>query len=222
MLTKSEKSFVLIYMLIVTLELICSTIETLNTIHYITKPAIVGSLIYFWLKYVHELDRKTKKVTLWALVFSILGDILLMFVDLNPNYFIGGLISFLLAHLMYIKVFYGKCNFQNKVFGFLGMLLIYALVLFYFLKDNLDDMLVPVILYMAVILLMVTMAFLRHGEVGKLSFILVFLGAICFIISDSLLALNKFYKPLAFANFSIMLTYALAQLLIVFGLKKQL
>ena len=39
-------------------------------------------------------------------------------------------------------------------------------------------------------------------------------------ISDSILALNKFHEPLPFSNISIMLTYALAQLLIVIGILK--
>ncbi|WP_242134943.1 lysoplasmalogenase [Aestuariivivens marinum] len=221
MLTKSEKSFVFVYFLIVILELVCSSVVSLYVLHFITKPAIVISLICFLHQYANDLDGKTKKITIWALTFSVLGDILLMFVYINQNFFIGGLISFMLAHLMYIKVFYGKHKFHKKIFNFLGILLIYVFFLFYILKNNLGNMLLPVILYMAVILLMVTMAFLRQGQVNKLSFILVFLGAITFIISDSLLALNKFYKPLPLANISIMLTYALAQLLIVFGLKKQ-
>ncbi|WP_223552088.1 lysoplasmalogenase [Aestuariivivens sp. NBU2969] len=221
MLTKSEKSFVFVYVIIVILELVCSSLVSLYALHFITKPSVVISLICFLHQNTNDLDGKTKKITIWALTFSVLGDILLMFVFINQNFFIGGLISFMLAHLMYIKVFYGKHKFHKKIFNFLGILLIYVFFLFYILKNNLGNMLLPVILYMAVILLMVTMAFLRQGQVNKLSFILVFLGAITFIISDSLLALNKFYRPLPLANISIMLTYALAQLLIVFGLKKQ-
>ena len=93
--------------------------------------------------------------------------------------------------------------------------------IFYILKDGLGDLLIPVIVYMSAILLMALTAFLRQGSVTKISYIFVFIGALFFIISDSLLALNKFYKPLPLANISIMLTYAMAQLFIVFGIKKQ-
>jgi uncharacterized membrane protein YhhN len=74
---------------------------------------------------------------------------------------------------------------------------------------------------MLVILSMATTAFLRQGNVVKNSFVLVFIGAILFMISDSILALNKFYQPLPFTNISIMFTYGFAQLFIVFGLLKQ-
>jgi len=46
------------------------------------------------------------------------------------------------------------------------------------------------------------------------------LGAILFIISDSVLAINKFYEPFSAAGIIIMLTYAFAQMLIVLGVIK--
>ena len=73
---------------------------------------------------------------------------------------------------------------------------------------------------MLVILSMSTAAYLRKGTISKLSYTLVFLGALFFMLSDSILALNKFYEPLAYSNISIMLTYAIAQYLIIFGILK--
>ena len=99
--------------------------------------------------------------------------------------------------------------------------MVYACGIFYLLKEGLGDLLLPVIVYMFVILLMGITAYLRRGSVPKNSFILVFLGALFFITSDSLLALNKFHQPLPLSNFSIMTTYSIAQLFIVFGIKKQ-
>lgn len=221
MLSKTEKSFSLIFLIIVSAELICDNIESLNTFHYITKPLILISLLFFFWKHSSHLDTKTKQFTLLALVFSLLGDVLLMLVDASANFFIGGLISFLLAHIFYVLVFLKKKNSANNVFPFLIILVVYACGIFYLLKDGLGDLLIPVIVYMLVILLMGIMAFLRRGSVSKNSFILVFLGALFFITSDSLLALNKFYEPFPLASLSIMTTYALAQLFIVFGIKKQ-
>jgi uncharacterized membrane protein YhhN len=45
-------------------------------------------------------------------------------------------------------------------------------------------------------------------------------GAILFIASDTVLAINKFYNPFAFAGIAIMLTYGIAQLLITLGAKR--
>ena len=221
MLNPSEKSFLLIYSLIVCFERISSSLQSLSTLHYIAKPAIVISLIIYFSQNAKHIDSKTKITTLLALVLSVVGDILLMFVECHPNFFIGGLIAFLLVHLTYIKLFYKKLNSLLKPFGFLTILIFFSIGLFYLLKDNLNDLMVPVIIYMLTILVMVTTAYLRKGSVNSISYILVFIGALSFLVSDSLLALNKFYVPFSFANFFIMTTYAMAQLSIVFGIKKQ-
>ncbi len=221
MLTKSEKTFTIIFAIIVIAELICDNTQSLTTWHYVTKPAIVISLIFFFWKQSDHLKNKTRLTTLLALVFSLMGDILLMFVDMNTNFFITGLLSFLIAHIMYILIFSKKRNSNKRATLFIGFLLVFASGLFYFLKDGLGDLLLPVIIYMLVILLMVVMAFLRNGSVPKTSYVLVFVGALFFITSDSLLALNKFHNSLPLSSISIMLTYSIAQFLIVLGLKKQ-
>ena len=222
MLSKTEKSFTSIFIIIVIAELICDNIESLNTFHFITKPLILIALLFFFWKHSQHLNAKTKQFTFSALGFSLLGDILLMFADVSTNFFIGGLTSFLIAHVFYILVFLKMKNSANTMLPFIMILLVYACGIFYLLIDGLGDLLIPVIVYMLAILLMGITAYLRRGSVPKQSFILVFLGALFFIISDSLLAINKFHQPLPLSSLSIMITYAIAQLLIVFGIKKQL
>ena len=218
---KLRTTFSVIYFIIVIDAIVCNSIESLSPIYFYFKPAILTSLIiYFYFQSAH-LNKKIKNITLLALLFSLLGDILLMFVNKSPNFFIGGLVSFLLAHLMYIFVFLKSRNKTAAFFPIIVLLLIYASGIFYFLKDGLGEMLIPVIAYMIVILFMLTVAFLRKRSKTTNSYNLVFAGAVFFIVSDSLLALNKFYQPLPFSSISIMLTYALAQYLIVLGILKQ-
>lgn len=217
-LTNIEKQFSILFFVIVLFEIITGSKETLQIAHYVAKPAIVISLIFLFIKTSDGISKSIKRITLLALVFSLLGDIFLMFVEHSPHFFTVGLVAFLLAHIMYILVFLKQKNKQKSMVFFVVLLLVYASGLFYLLKDGLGAMLVPVIIYMIVILSMATSAFLRKGIVNSNSYNLVFIGAIFFMISDSILALNKFYQPLPFSNISIMLTYALAQLLIVLGL----
>ena len=218
---KLRTTFSVIYFIIVIDAIVCNSIESLSPIYFYFKPAILTSLIiYFYFQSAH-LNKKIKNITLLALLFSLLGDILLMFVNKSPNFFIGGLVSFLLAHLMYIFVFLKSRNKTAAFFPIIVLLLIYASGIFYFLKDGLGEMLIPVIAYMIVILFMLAVAFLRKRSKTTNSYNLVFAGAVFFIVSDSLLALNKFYQPLPFSSISIMLTYALAQYLIVLGILKQ-
>lgn len=220
MLTNTEKQFSILFFVIVLFEIITGSTENLQIAHYIAKPAIVISLMFLFIKTSEGISKSIKRITILALGFSVLGDILLMFVDQSPHFFTVGLIAFLLAHIMYIVVFLKHRNKQKSIVGFVILLLVYASGLFYLLRDGLDDMLIPVIVYMIVILSMATTAFIRKGIVNHMSYNLVFIGAIFFMISDSILALNKFYQPIPFSNISIMLTYALAQFLIVVGILK--
>ncbi|MBO3100205.1 lysoplasmalogenase [Gelidibacter pelagius] len=221
MLTKIEQKFTTLFILLLIAELICGSAESLSTWHYFTKPSLLTVLIVYFYFNSKNLTSRTKITTLIALVFSLMGDIFLMFVDLSPNFFMLGLVSFLLAHVFYIVIFWKQRNTKTNPVGLIAILIMYAIGLFYLLKNSLGDLLIPVIFYIVVILAMVIAAFLRRGKVSKISFFLVFLGAILFVISDSILALNKFYMPLRFSSISIMLTYALAQYFIVMGLLKQ-
>jgi uncharacterized membrane protein YhhN len=62
------------------------------------------------------------------------------------------------------------------------------------------------------------MALNRKGRVNKRSFQLVFIGSLLFVISDSMIAVDKFYGEIPQAGFWIMLTYISAQYLIMRGL----
>lgn len=219
--SKTNKLFTFIFILLIIAELICGSVESFSKWHYITKPSLLIALIFYFYCQSNGLGPKTKIITLLALVFSLLGDVLLMFVDLSPHYFMFGLVSFLVAHVCYCLVFLIYRNPNINFLGVSALLCIYAFGLFYLLKDGLGNLLIPVIVYMIVILMMVMTAFLRQKRVPKKSFILVFIGALLFVISDSILAMNKFYMPLKFSSISIMLTYALAQYFIVLGLIKQ-
>ena len=121
---------------------------------------------------------------------------------------------------MYILVFLEHRKKENWPFAFVTLLLIYGASLFFFLKDGLGVMLIPVSVYMLVILTMATTAYLRKNKANMHSYKFVFLGALFFMASDSILALNKFYQPILWSNISIMLTYAIAQYLIIIGILK--
>jgi uncharacterized membrane protein YhhN len=220
MLTTLEKKFCFIYSLIVLIELISGSIDALSILHYVFKPAIVISLLIFFFLKCKSINKSLRLLIILALWFSLAGDILLMFVEKSPNYFLFGLVAFLLAHIMYVIAFLKHRNKALNAYWFMALLMIFAVSLFYVIQDGLKEMLVPVIIYMLVILCMSATAYLRKGTVSKLSYTLVFIGALFFLWSDSILALNKFYEPLPFSNISIMLTYAIAQFLIILGIVK--
>ncbi|MBZ4034812.1 lysoplasmalogenase [Flavobacterium sp. 17A] len=180
---------------------------------------IIGFGAYFYRKF------PTKNTLLAALVFSWIGDVILLFTDLGEIYFILGLVSFLTAHILYCILFNKQNRIrkkQNKSLFIIGSILIalYLIGMVSVLMPHLGDLQIPVIVYATIISIMLLFAFnglLVWERPGNL---LVFLGAFFFIVSDSILAVNKFYVPIQKSSFFIMLTYLLAQYLIVLGILK--
>ena len=155
-----------------------------------------------------------------ALLFSWLGDVLLILVPWNGVFFIAGLGGFLIAQLIYTFMNLNFCNDGNSK----PMLIwqsffvrLYGIIYFILIKESLGAMLIPVAIYCAVITLMGITAVGRLGRANKSSFYLVFLGAIIFIISDSVIGLNRFAGPVEYAGPIVMSTYLLAQYLLVRG-----
>ena len=221
MLTKTERSFSLLFLFVLLLDLVCSSSQDLSPFRHITKPAILTSLIIYFLVNQRGLSSFTRSFSLLALTLSLLGDVLLMLDEKNPNFFVAGLGSFLVAHIMYTMVFLKKSKADRRIWLFLLVLAIYGLGLFYFIKDSLGLMLIPVLCYIIAIFSMVTAAYSRRGRVSRPSFYLVIIGAILFLLSDSMIAIDKFLHPFSFSNIGIMLTYGIAQFLIVLGILKQ-
>jgi len=199
-----------------------------DTINMVSKSLIIPSLLaYAWASGIMQ-NRGIATLTFLALLFSWSGDILLLFQEESKKYFLFGLASFLVAHIFYI-VDYAKAkrdyrNTRNLKEQMLAAILIILFVvgLLALIYPNLNEMKIPVIIYALVISLMLWSSIIRRGHTSQISFRLVFTGSILFILSDSMLALNKFWQPLPVSGFLIMSTYMLAQYLIVLGLLKHI
>lgn len=142
----------------------------------------------------------------------------ILFESRSQWFFIFALLLFLMTHLCYISVFNSQQNPNKKILPFALLLFGFGGTIFMLLKNNLGALLMPVTVYIWVILMMALFSYKRHGAVSRKSFYAVFIGALLFIISDTLLALDKFYKPMPLAQLSMMAVYAAAQFLIVKGI----
>ena len=81
-----------------------------------------------------------------------------------------------------------------------------------------DGIRIPVAIYALAITAMGMLAAFRWGRTFQRSFVLVFSGSLFFILSDSLLAIDRFLAPFEASSWVVILTYAVAQLLIVLGI----
>jgi uncharacterized membrane protein YhhN len=125
-----------------------------------------------------------------------------------------------MAHLCYLVLFFKQRHRETKPYLPLFLLYLYSVCFGYVISDSLGDLLIPVMVYEIVILLMASATFLRKNAVSRFSYIAVILGALFFVLSDSLLAFDKFYQPIPLSGVWIMTSYSIAQYLIVFGIMK--
>jgi uncharacterized membrane protein YhhN len=153
-----------------------------------------------------------------ALLLGWLGDILLLKIK-EILFFRLGLASFLLGHLIYIFVmlyYAGKINVTLLVIS----LLVYAAAGVFIIRliKPTKEMYLPVLIYETVILLMAVSAIQFFTVYGSPNGFLVLSGSVCFIVSDTLLAIYTFHSKPKIFYFFVMLTYIAAQLCIVLGL----
>lgn len=193
-------------------------------LRFFSKPLILASLIFYFFQISKPASHTLlAKAVLSALIFSWIGDILLLW----DEFFLFGLGSFLIAQVCYIIAFKVAQKTpetllnQNFIKTFFINLPIYfvAAFIYYLVHPNLGAYKTPVVVYIIVIVSMVTTARERFGKSNAASFWQVFLGASLFFISDGIIALDRFYQNFPEAGVLIMGTYATGQLLIVMGIR---
>lgn len=198
----------LFFVLILILE-IYGSIAWHRPLVLITKPLLMPVLMYIaWQEGI------TSRMYFAALFFSFLGDVFLMF----EGWFIPGLIAFLLAHVSYILLFRKEYRFS-----FMAILLfaLFSSGFLVFLYPSIPpDMQIAVVIYCGAITLMGIYAASRNTPSGA-SYRYILAGAVLFIISDSLIAVNRFYTDIPKEAIYIMTTYASAQYLILEGWLKK-
>ncbi|MFN0082279.1 MAG: lysoplasmalogenase [Ferruginibacter sp.] len=190
----------------------------LTDLRWFTKPLLMPLLLIA--VFTKRTEIKLYQLIVSALFFSWVGDVLLQM----KGMFIPGLISFLLAHIFYI-VYFIKIQQQKK--GILQLqpligipVLVYILIFLFLIYPFLDALKIPVTVYGITIGTMLLMAINTKRKLNDDASALFFNGALQFVISDSLLAVNLFAYNSVVLSLCVMLTYASAQWLIVRGSMK--
>lgn len=209
-------SFCLIAILVLFVEIL-----DIAEIRLFIKPLICVLLLAYLVNKT-RLYGSFSKLIFGGLLFSLAGDIALLFAGKSATFFLAGLGAFLLAHLFYCAAFFRDYKYDPQASRKYGNIMLFVMGLFtisfyLWIRSYLNGMEIPVMAYMFVISLMAILAGYRYGRVNLLSFQLIFTGAILFIISDTLLAINKFVSPFQYSGVFIMATYMVAQYLITMG-----
>lgn len=193
-----------------------------QTVIYLTKPLLM-TFLAFWF-FINTKDNTTKftKYIFIGIIFSSAGDTFLLFVNQNPNFFLLGLGSFLITHIFYILAFN---NFPNLPKGIVASkkwlvipVCIYLISFLTYLWNDLPSAFkIAVTIYGCFISLMLISAVNLRWRVPYDLSKYIIMGAILFVFSDSVIALDKFKPTIIPSNimgFIIMTTYIISQYLI--------
>jgi len=207
-----------------TLGTIVGDMTGTQVLTYLCKPLMMLILSgWFFFKSRRVGDRFTLLVQA-GLFFSLIGDVALMMQHVDDFNFLIGLGAFLVAQLCYTIGFVQNIADVGPARGGLISSVIAVLLVAYgyFFAGKLipavdEGITIPVGIYAVAITLMGVAASFRLGRTFLSSFLLTFIGAVFFVLSDSLLAIDRFLQPLDHASWSVILSYAIAQVLIVYG-----
>lgn len=194
-----------------------------KTLEYLLKPATMLVLIVVTVL-LSELPPTWQRQWFIAGFFlSLLGDIFLMLP--NPRGFLPGLGAFLLAHVCYIVGLNPTLPPPASLLLLVPIVVVVGLVVrrvIFALRDsNHDSLIAPVLGYGTAMTLMVLSAWatLLRPDWSDPRRAFVILGATSFLISDALLAWNRFVQPIAPAKVVIMVTYHLGQILLALSIR---
>ncbi|MCB1179444.1 MAG: lysoplasmalogenase [Leptospiraceae bacterium] len=178
-----------------------------NPVLFLTKITPILFLIYTYYKKI-GINSIIRKLIFFGLIFSLLGDSFLAF----EGYFVPGLGSFLIAQILY-SIGFSK---QGKlhILRLIPFLVLGGLLYLYLLPSLPNGLIIPVSIYVLALVTMAWRASSRSIPTSKLNMSMA--GASIFLVSDALIALTKFKSfPIMYPSFFIMVTYYLAQYLLV-------
>ncbi len=203
---------------IVTALYIAGGVLAIPNLQLATKPLLIPILIGLLLAATRSSRRRNLFIV--ALLFSWAGDVFLLFENVNAKLFIPGLVCFLVTHVLYIIFFLSikpvRISLLKTAPWIWPLVLLYVVGLLYLLVPTLGALKIPVIGYALIITGMLLASLHIYKRVNPNAGKHFILGAFFFVVSDSLLAINKFYTPIPF-SFLIILTYCVAQYLLVKG-----
>ena len=193
-------------------------------LEYVAKPAVLGALTVaaavLPAGHTDLVDRRWWFVA--ALACCLLGDVLLM---LPSDPFVPGLAAFLTGHVLFIVgLLQPPSPLGDPPFAFSALGLTVAavvvvaatavpasLVFRSLARDGHRALIAPVAVYLVAIATMAVLA----TNVGVLA---AAVGAAFFVVSDAVLAVGRFVRPLPSGKLVVHVTYHLAQVLLVLSL----
>ncbi|MFK5854594.1 MAG: lysoplasmalogenase [Bacteroidota bacterium] len=204
--------FKLLFITIISAALYIYTNSLSSRLKYLFKP--LTTILVITIAIILQRESMYGYLIIAGLVFSLFGDVFLM---LPKDKFVQGLASFLIAHIFYIVAF-GLGFGPYFELGYLIPAAIYAIVFLWILLPKTGKMKIPVMVYALVLMVFLWQALGRFYYLGNQASLYIIVGAVLFVISDTILAYARFVKNFNLSPTLIHVTYWGAQLFIALSI----
>ncbi|MDF1661477.1 MAG: lysoplasmalogenase [Planctomycetota bacterium] len=191
---------------------IVADLKGLKSLKYLTKPSVMIAIIVTLFLAGPPHNEAFRWVILAGLVFSLAGDVFLMF---EKDLFIWGLGSFLIAHIFYVVAFAMDVPWDpSQVLWLLPFALIAVIMMMVLWRRLPAKLRLPVIIYVLALVFMGWFAARRFdaGLFDTQSAALCLIGAVLFLISDGVLSVRRFIEKKPLYQVIVLGTYFPAQL----------
>jgi uncharacterized membrane protein YhhN len=189
---------------------IYAALRSSQRLEMVFKPLTMALIILIALSGGETTSTRYQALVLLGLAASLVGDVILM---LPRDRFLYGLTSFLIAHLFYIAAFSSEAG-RAAPFWYIIPFVLYGGALLWWLWPYLGSARRPALVYTGVILIMAWQAANRWIASGQDGALLALIGAYLFVMSDSLLTVERFRVAWRSAPLWVLSTYYAAQWLI--------
>ena len=220
-----NKKGILLYLIILLIH--CISIYTNQTgLRMVSKLALMPVLMLYFFSIPKSGSNKSYTgLVLAGLLFSMLGDLFLT--QTGQGYFLLGMVSFILTHICngsnFLRI--QSFRFQNPAPAVIALLVFVLVTFFVFrlIQPELGSLQIPILIYMGIIGIMGILSSNLWVNTAIRSIVIRYFipGAVFFIMSDSLLAMNSFhFHDPARWDIPVMLSYGIAQCFLVIGFGK--
>ncbi|MFK7756817.1 MAG: lysoplasmalogenase [Flavobacteriales bacterium] len=151
------------------------------------KAITTGLIVFLAWNFRNSDYPKYNKLIRLGLIFCLLGDVAL----LSNSSFVWGMAAFLLGHFLFSEAFKIFDNLKSLK-GELVFLIVIGIGTLAFLYSALGEFLIPAILYIAVIIYTCWMGFRFSKSDISEKFSKIYLAMSLFVISDILVAIDRF------------------------------
>lgn len=202
-----KKKTVIIY-IIFSICFICLKPFGQYPMSYLIKSVPAFVIAFFFIFFAEK--NSANRILGVGFIFSAFGDI---FLELDRvNFFIHGLGAFLIAHIFYSIAFFKKSNISKLKWWKSLIPILFTGAVCILIYPNLGKLTIPVLLYISVITIMALTASIHENEKS-----ITYYGALVFMVSDSLIAINKFLYAIPNITYLTITTYYLGHYLMAHG-----